>query len=88
MQNVIQLTYEATNRPRSEIRFVIGESPVPGLTGKMWLGGNKLIRLPAPQQAACPPVRAQSEQLCWEIVEADKRATEGDAALSSHSPDK
>lgn len=55
-----------TNRlRRSEIRFAIGESPVPGLTGKMWLGESKLRMLPAPSTSNVPPppVRAQSELL-------------------------
>lgn len=47
MLNVIQFTYGAGNRlQRLEISFVIGESPVPGPSGKMWLGENKLIMHP------------------------------------------
>lgn len=37
--NLIRGTYGASDcLQRLEIRFVIGVSPVPGLSGKMWLG--------------------------------------------------
>lgn len=46
---------------RLEIRFVIGESPVPGPTGKMWLEENKLIMLPAPSTSSVL-IRASSRK--------------------------
>lgn len=70
MLNAIQRTYRASNRlQRLKIRFVIGESPVPRLTGKMQLGENKLIMLPAPSRSSVL-IRAPSEQLS-EMQKAD-----------------
>lgn len=42
---------------------MIGASPVPGLTGKMWLGGKKIIiMLPAPSISSVL-IRAPSKLL-------------------------